>query len=435
MWRIDDMTMFLRHTILVSLFLVACQPINSDQIPPKITPTLPLTPTKTFIPTRTLEVIPSNTSTPFDQNPRVIELPRWVRYSFPGGVLALPYGDSANGNPSKVMFVNPDVGEKSFVDLPKEFYYYYWKDHEHIVFFHDGNCDTSPQYISDLNVSDGHLQIYTAEIYPGKILGCYFDPDDEIVRINNSSPEKEVEYIDPSSGEMFQLTDPDDGITDISAQLSPANNFLAVVQFDGDFKSLEADKIIYGNKISIFNLENRQLILQYSEEQGILSEVSFISYSNLAYMRENTPCLIMILSQSKKCIHNIPNRFPDSTIILSANSHEDSTLRFLQFSQQQGGYCSYNINTGGLGCPTDRFSVLHSQIVINYSLSYFGHYLLIEYDSKGCPIPWCDNRESPQIGVIDLYEGELFELVSSSSYYLSGVFRPLRPDPWQPWRW
>lgn len=429
------MTTFLREAVLIMLFLVACQPINSNQIPPKITPTLPLTPTETFIPTQTLEVIPSITSTPFDQNPRVIELPRWVRYSFPGGTLALPYGDSANSNPSKVMFLNPDDGEKLFVDLPKEFYYYYWKDHEHIVFFHDGNCDTSPQYISDLNVSDGHLQIYTVETYPGKILGCYFDPDDEIVRINNSFPEKEVEYIDPSSGEVFRLTDPNDGITDISLQLSPYNNFLAVVQFDGDFNTLEADDIIYGNKISIFNLENRQLILQYSEEQGILSEVSFIDGSNLAYMRKNTPCLIMIWSQIKKCIHNIPNRFPDSTIILAQNSYHNSRLQFLYFSQQKGGFCSYDLIGGGLGCITDHFSTLHDQKIINYSSSYYSHYLLIEYSDQGCPVFWCDYPENTYLAVINFNEGELIELGNSNLYSLSDLYRPLRPDPWQPWRW
>jgi hypothetical protein len=230
------------------------------------------------------------------------------------------------------------------------------------------------------------------------------------------------------------LTAPSDGVTDISVQLSPYNDFLAVVQFDGDFKFPETNEPIYGNTISIFDLRTRQLTLQYFEEQGILSEVSFIDYSNLAYMRGNTPCLVMILSQVKKCVHNIPKRFPDSTIILAQNSYHDSRLQFLYFSQEKGGYCSYDLIGGGLGCLIDRFSVFHNRFVINYSFSYYGHYRLIEYSGNGCPVFWCDYPENTYLALSN-QEGELFELGSSDFYYISSLFRPLRPDPWQPWRW
>jgi hypothetical protein len=428
------MTIFIKKLILITLFLAACQSTFPDQVSPINTAPLPSTPIETFTPVKSLQVIPSVASTPFDQNPRVIGVPEWARFSFPGGILALAYGDATNSHPSKSMLVNPDNGETFIVDLQKDFYHYYWIDNEHIVFFHEGDCGGFPEFISELSVFTGLLQTYGIENYSKSILGCYPNPNDGLVRLNYGFSERAVEFVDRSSGAVSLLTNPNDGVTDISVELSPHNDFAAVIQFDGEFEFPQSSMPIYGNKISIFDLTSQRIILQYTEEQGILSEVSFVNDANLAYMRENTPCLIMISSQLKKCIHNIPNRFPDSTIMLSENSHEDATLRFLHFTQQQGDYCFYNISTGGLGCPTDRFFAFHNQIIINYSLSSFGHYLLVEYDSKGCPVPWCDYREKPQIGVIDFYEGELFELGDSDSFWISEIFRPVHPDPWQPWR-
>jgi len=428
------MNVFIRKSALVALFLIACQPVNLTQASPTTSP-LPSTPIEIPTATQVLTATPTVTSIPFDQNTRVVDLPKWVKNSsFPDGILALPYREANNDIPSKVIFVDPDNGETFIVDLLKAFYHYYWRDRDHISFFQEGDCSGSPKYISELNVFNGSLQVYDAKTFPEYILGCYLDSNREIVRINNEFHEQVVEFVDPSNREVSLLTNPNDGVTDISIKLSPYNNFVAVVQFKGDFEFPKSRTPIYGNQISVFDLGTQRLILKYTEEQRISSEVSFIDSSDLVYMRENTPCLIMIFSQSKKCIHKIPNQFPDSTIVLSENSHEDATLRFIYFSQKQGGYCFYDIGSGSLGCPTDHFPALHDQIIINYSLSSFGHYLLIEYGNKGCPVPWCDYPENTYLGVIDFYDGKLFELVPSDSFYLSDIFRPLHPDPWQPWR-
>ncbi|HKY53622.1 MAG TPA: hypothetical protein VJM08_04910, partial [Anaerolineales bacterium] len=101
---------------------------------------------------------------------------------------------------------------------------------------------------------------------------------------------------------------------------------------------------------------------------------------------------------------------------------------------EKGGYCSYDLVSGGLGCLTDRFFSFHNRFVINYSFSYYGHYRLIEYSGDGCPVSWCDYPENTYLALSN-QEGELFELGSSDFYYISSLFRPLRPDPWQPWRW
>lgn len=424
---------FLDKSLLILLFLVACQPTTITRMVPTSTLQEPTPPPVTFVAIQTPMVSPSVTPAPFAENSQILELPRWVQYSFPGGILALPYGDGITEKPSRLIFVNPEDGETFIVELQKDFYHYLWKDDENIVFLHEGDCNGLPKFISELNIPSGLLWIRenTGDL-PRNIRDCYFSRDADVVRLNHESKESVVEYVDPISGEVSLLTDPDDGVSDISMELSPYDHYVAIVQFDGEFEMPKTRGPVYGNTISIFDLRTHKLILQYSEEQGVFSEVSFIDEVSLAYMRQNTPCLILILSQIKRCVHNIPNQFPDATIILVQNSHHDSSLQFLYFSQEEGGYCAYDIIGGALGCLTDRFSVFHNQFIINYSSSYYGHYRLIEYSSDGCPEPWCENPETTYLALVN-QEGELFELGSSDRYYLSSLFRPLRPNPWLPW--
>lgn len=107
--------------------------LKSKFLPCYCTSTLALTEPSTKIQTA-LDVIPLITSTPFD-------LPHWVKYSFLGGILALPYRGTTSVNPSKVVLINPEDGDKFFIELSKEFYSYYWRKSETIVFFHEGDCD------------------------------------------------------------------------------------------------------------------------------------------------------------------------------------------------------------------------------------------------------------------------------------------------------
>jgi len=424
---------FIWKSFLIVLFVAACQPTFSVQVTSTITSTMPSVPDETPIATQT-PVTSFVLPTPNEETMMVIELPEWVKRSWTGGLLALPYKDTASIRPSESILVNPDNGDTFIVDLQREFYYYYWRDNEHLVFFHEGDCEVVPGLISELSVFSGILQTYETKDHPEYILDCYYIPDGDIVSLNYEFSELAVELVDPLTREISLLTDPDDGVTDISIELSPYNDFVAVVQFKGEFERPESKAPIYGNQVSVYDLQTKRLLLHYYEKVGILSDVSFIDYSNLVYMRENVPCLIMIRSLSKKCVHKITDQFPDSTIILTKNSEAARGFGFLYFSQYQGGYCFYDIYTGGLGCPTDRFPSFKNQFIINYSISSFRHYLLVEYGSEGCPAPWCDYPENTSIGLINFYEGELFELGSSDNYFLSSSFQPLNPDPWRPWR-
>ncbi|HET9910364.1 MAG TPA: hypothetical protein VFQ13_00675 [Anaerolineales bacterium] len=427
------MRLLFRITILLTSFLFACQPLKPTDIsPPTVLRELTPSAAETPVTTQTTIVYPSLATATSEEKIKTIELPEWVKRSWTGGLLVLPYRDAAGGRPSKSILVNPDNGDTFIVDLQKEFYHYYWRNNEHVVFFHEGDCKGSPEMISELNVFTSILQVYQAKDHPEYVVSCTPDSGDEIVRINYEHSEATVEFVEPSSGAISFLTNPDDGVTDISIEVSAYEQYVAVVQFDGDFEFPDFRLPVYGNKISIYDLRTQRLVLQYSEEEGILSEVSYISYGNLAYMRGNTPCLIMIVSLSKKCIHNIPNQFPDATIILSEPDYAVGRLGFLYFSQHQGGYCFYNIFAGGIGCPTDYLPAFKNQIIINHSLSPSGNYLLVEYDREGCPVPWCGHADESRVGLINLTNGELFELGASDQYYLGDLFRPLHPDPWRP---
>ena len=426
---------------LTVAFLVsaACQPLvstPSSQVPRSPTPLDEAFPERleTFDPT--IPPSPIMTVTASEPAADMIELPEWVR-SPSKEILFLTYQDDPTKRPSKAIFVNPDTGERNVVDLSDEYYFYYWTDAGHLIFFHGKNCDTLPEFITDLDVATGALQKYVAMDYPEYVRDCYrsASSENELTRINMELDERTVELIDPSTGTTSLLTNPDDGVTDISHTVSPGGNYVAVVQHRGNFEMPEMWEPVYGNQISIYDLATQKLVLQFAEEQRILSEVSFVNYNNLVYMRENTPCLVMISSLSKKCIHNIPQRFPGATVILSEPLDSLGWIGFLYFSvdsQHQGGYCFYDIYTGGLGCPTDRFPGLEGQVVTNHSLSPDEHYLLIEYDRQGCPMPWCDNFDNPQLAVIDLNEAQFFEIGPSDTLSATDSSRPKQPNPWRP---
>ena len=152
----------------------------------------------------------SNFHLHFCRTRRDIELPEWVSGSFPGGILVLPYSNAPGNRPSKSILVNPDDGETFIIDLQEEFYHYYWRDSEHVVFFHNGDCGGLPETISDIDLFNSTLQEYSAKSHPEYILSCYFNSDDEIVRLNYEFSELAVEFVDPSGGAISFLTGPNE---------------------------------------------------------------------------------------------------------------------------------------------------------------------------------------------------------------------------------
>lgn len=396
------MKKFFQILSLLAFVIVACQSVESvaTSTPTPITTKTPPVQIQATIPTATenQELI------------NFIELPGWVK-SPENNIILLSYREEPDELRSKFMLVNPDDGDNIIIGLSQSYYHHYWENSNHIVFLHDGECDKTPKQITELDILQSTLRTYEIEDYLKPIKNCSYNYEsDKTARINVDSTEPTIEVIDSITGEYFPLTSQNDGVSDISYKISPNRKYISVLQHKGIYKFSELWLPIYGSEISIYDLQNRNLILKFDEGQEISSRVLFMDSNKLVYTRDNTPCLIMILSLTKKCIHTISQKFPNKTIVLGDPLSDPRKLSFLYFSGEQGGFCFYDIYSGEMNCPTENFPSLNGQIILNYSLSPDENYFLFDYSNKGCPPPWCDYSGEPYFAVIDIRESQLHEI-------------------------
>jgi len=390
-------------------------PTQSEIVAPSKTPSLTLTP---------------QAATP-DSNS--LELPLWVKS--PLSQIVLFTYDVNPGRSSKIGFFNSASGEQAIIKLPFEIYQYYWKDSKHIVFL-EGYCGEPIVRVTELDISQGILYPLSAENLPEEMAHCFGLEDvPEKFKLDPTLPEPVTEELDSSSGAWFRITDPNDGISDIYFELSPNGDYLGIVQTQDKYEFHELWQPLFGTQVSVYHLPDRKLIATFTEEKEVSDMLLFTDNESLVYVRENTPCVISIVEKTKKCIHAIPNRLTRSTIILGDPLKDRQKLSFLYFgstSLYSSGWCIYDLFSGDLNCPTDGFEDLQGQTVLNFALSPDDNYLLIEYDYKGCPAPWCDYAGDPQIGVINIAEKKFFHLGSSETYRVLDIFRlsqPWRPSP------
>jgi len=361
-----------------------------------------------------------------------LELPAWVKN--PSNPIVLFTYDIYSTRSSQIGFFDAASGEQAIIRLPFGIYQYYWKDANHIVFL-EGYCSEPLLKVTELDISQGTLYPATAENLPKHIASCYgLEDTSSTIKIDTTSSEPTVEVLDPSSGTWLRVTDPNDGISDIHFALSPNGDYLGIVQVQGKYEFPELWQPLFGTQVSVYHLPDRKLVASFAEEKKVSDMLLFTDNENLVYVRENTPCVVSIVAESKKCIHAISDRFPESTIILGDPLKDRQKLSFLYFSgyPYRGGWCIYDLFSGELSCPTDEFEDLQGQTVLNYALSPDNNYLLIEYDYKGCPAPWCDYAGNPQIAVIDLAGRKFFKLGDAETYQVMDIFRvtgPWRPAP------
>ena len=436
------MNKFIREFMLVIFLLTACQSTSTANVlPTNIPPTsMLLSPTLSKptqdVASKTPESIVSSSPIavpvviPNDQG--VIELPDWIKDP-ENNLILFTYHDSQERS-SKIGFFNPKDGEQVIVQLPNEIYQCYWKDSNHIVFL-QGYCNETPENITELDISQGTLRPSNEKEYPESIQACYPSLNinkKETIKIDTYSPEPTVEIFDSSSSKWLRLTDPSDDISDIGYEVSPYQDYLAVVQTKGKYTFPELWRPLFGTQVSIYHLPDRKLLATFPEEQEISNILSFTSNEDVIYVRGDTLCVIMILSLFKKCIHNISNQFSGSTIILGDRLKNPKQLSFMYFTFEphHGGFCFYDLFSGEIDCPTDHFDRLKDQVSINYALSPDENYLLIEYDYKGCPAPWCDYAGDPQLAVINIKTNQFFEIGSSMVFQALDIFRS--GQPWRP---
>ncbi len=417
--------------ILLMLLLIGCQSISDEAVTTQPTSeSISIEESPTQEPSKT----PSPTLTPLTSTPDAnsLELPAWVKS--PISQMVLFTYDAYSRRSSEIGFFNAASGEQAIIELPFEIYQYYWKDAKHIVFL-EGYCSEPIVQVTELDISQGILSPSTAENLPEDIASCYgLEDKTEKIRIDATLPEPTVEEIDTSSDKWIRITDPNDGISDIRFELSPTGDYLGIVQIQGNYDFPELWQPLFGTQVSVYHLPDRKLVASFTEEKEVSAMLLFTDNENLVYVRENTPCVISIAEKTKKCIHAISDRLTDSTIILGDPLKDRQKLSFLYFgsaSQYSSGWCIYDLFSGELNCPTDGFEDLQGQTILNFALSPDNNFLLIKYDYKGCPAPWCDFAGDPQIAVVDIVGKKFFYLGDSETYQVIGVFRG-SPQPWRP---
>jgi hypothetical protein len=415
--------------VFISVLLISCTPETPTQENTVeaigVTTETPVTEVRT-----TQEPIVIKAPTATTPGVTFLELPVWLNN--PSNQIVLFVYDIYSTRPSRIGFFNAASGEQAIIRLPFEIYEYYWKDTNHIEFL-QGYCDEPLVGVTELDISQGTLSPATAENLPEYIASCYgLEAASATIQINTSSSEPTVEMLDPTSGTWLPVTDPNDEISDINFALSPNNDYLGIVQIQGKYDFPELWQPLFGTQVSVYHLPDQKRVATFAEDKDVSEMLLFADNENLVYVRDNTPCVISIATVSKKCIQAISDRFPESIIILGDPLKDRNKLSFLYFdnSPHQGGWCIYDLFSGALDCPTDEFEDLQGQIVVNYALSPDNNYLLVEYDDKGCPVPWCDYFGGPQTAVIDIAGKKFFKLGGSDTYQTMDIFR--ETQPWRP---
>jgi hypothetical protein len=435
--------------ILFMLLLIGCQPAASESGTVQATSSPAIstgiltqsisqqaTTTKEELPKHKEKEEPSSTPAPIVSPGTVtpdvtfLELPAWVKN--PSNPLVLFTYDIYSTRSSQIGFFDAASGEQAIIRLPFGIYQYYWKDANHIVFL-EGYCSEPLVGATELDISQGTLYPATAENLPADIASCYGLEDTSAkIKLDTTSSEPTVEVLDPSSATWLRVTDPNDGISDIEFALSPNEEYLGIIQKQGKFEFPELWQPLFGTQVSVYHLPDRKLVASFAEEKEVSAMLLFTDNENLVYVRDNTPCVISIAAETKKCIHAISDRLPESTIILSDPLNDRKKFGFLYFSgyPHRGGWCIYDLFSGALDCPTNGYEELKDKTVANYALSPDNKYLLIVYDEKGCPLPYCDLFGTSQVAVIDLTEKKFFKIGDSETY--KAIDLVAGPSPWRP---
>jgi hypothetical protein len=428
--------------VLLATWLGACNTVSQKHL--LSTVTLP-SQTKMLIPTRTrwptnlpvdvtfLIDFPDPTLTPSltptslkPDSGQTIDLPQWLKDPSQEVLMYSKQNENLDQFWSGISFLNPHTGEAFDIDVP-EFAFFYWQDNNQVVLVH-GDCG-APSLIAILDVSTSTIRRYNPADIPFKTKRCYnSSAPEEFSMISDHSPggsDSTLTVIDNLTGEEMVFTNPSDGLNDGDGIISSDKKYIAIPQ------SKNLDDLFYGpynaEKLSIYDFEEVKLIMNIKEE-GISFAQFFPDSNKLLYMRENTPCLVNIATQQKKCYPTIANRFPDSNIYPGQPSMDGKDIGFIFENFEAGGLCLYGLSNGTLHCPTDRLNLGEYQRVVGYASSPDDKYAVFVYDD-GCPI--CDFQTNPSVAVIGWNGEDFIDLghrLDMYAPYHTKLF------PWYQWR-
>lgn len=382
-------------------------------------------PTKTQPPTST------PTRTPHSG---IVEIPSWARNPA-NNLIKLTYENPDGSRPVKIGLMNPSTGEIIFIELEEGTYFHYWKDAQHIVFFHGLYCDDPPITITELDLSQGTLKKYDAQERTDLIRKCFRNDDEEkLARIVYDEGENKIMITNPGTGREVQLTDSSDGVTDVTFLISPNKKFIAVAQSTNEFEFSEVFRKEIGNQISIFKLSNQDLVYEVNTDEDFWALEFFPDNDKIFYMQEKKTCIMTLSSQSHRCLENISAKFPDAFIFPSEITSDSKKISFVYMNEdpRNGGLCIYDLISDTIFCPTDNFEALKGYIIANNYFSPDEQYILFAFDKKGCPMPYCDYFFKTYLAVMDVDGTELhiigdFSKISGIDFYQFD-FRPA----WRP---
>ncbi len=331
---------------------------------------------------------------------------------------------------STVHFLRPETGEQFVLDMPNSFIC--WYDSEHAVFV-PSPIDTSvPPFLTVLDLSNGSFTRYTEEDalytkYQFSTMVCkpphagttkeLFDFESRPV--NNG--EMTLTIHNNQTGEERILTNPEDGIHDGMGMLSPESKFLIIIQSENP-DDLFGPDTRSGGRLSVYDFISGNLVMTI-EDQNINSIKMFSRNQRFLYMRGgNIPCVVDILSQTKKCIHAIYNKYPEDEILVWSISADQKYLNLIHWGGTDtftGNLCFYGLADGDLRCPTDGLDILTDHAVTELLLSPNEDFVAFTYEDS-CPS--CDWAGSDVgLGVIDRNGKHFTDLGPSNAPHWGGM--------------
>ncbi len=392
----------------------------ATQVPVISLPQIPeITPSPSHRPTNMATITYTAIPTIPPEKTLSITIPAWLKSSSLDEMFMIPTINGTGGF-FQISVINAVSQERVDIQVPENSAYFWSNDGWSINIIYD---DWSLQTI-DLrngNVANSVLNENVLRLYPhifednlltpliargnvGEQNFLLVNPDylswisfdsKYFTHLDFNSEETPISVEDLETGEISQITSPDDGIYDITSIWSPTGDQLAIEQ------TMSPPQPFYwpADHIIIYDINQDRVISSF------LGDFSFIRWSfdgqRILYQRSATPGeqyqyssaprILEIKTGESECYY---------TIKYLADSEGDNTAIFEWLPGDRGiTYISYHIDHSGLThignfciyyfdkddiiCPTIGISDLSDRSVIGYSISPSGDYTIFDYDMSG----------------------------------------------------
>lgn len=430
---------------------------STRTLPPKWTPSLTIAPSST----------PTSTHTPEPTHVRIYglqsvpDIPPWL--SDPAN-LVLMQGDTGAGKSPWISFINVATNE-SYDLLVSEIEFFSWLDATHVGFIpqvsrgetmyvlnlHDGQVIEIP--LSDFArqfVSVGDPYHKTALSFRGTFgeddfylfdrwLERYISFDGRY-RLNVGIY-GEFFAFEVATGDVTVLLDPTIGFVDAAFawQWSPNNYYVAELQ--NRFVPNEDDNI--ADRLSIYDASNGKLVIAIDRtipenqvfidiENGLPASLLWSPEGNQIFFAQlsedieyqRVPCLLTLRDRSVDCLYSIPALHKSQETQLFTWSRSSEAIRYVTCDPHTlaGRFCTYTLRDGSITCREFDFLERDDHVIVNYSPSPDGKYLIVVHDSV-CP---GEEIRSPSSGIYNWETGDYNPLPSPLNLF------PLRGSLWRP---